>query len=490
MSNNPTFATLLDTQRQTRRMLHADLGTCQERAKEIQARIQRERRETNADETAILDQIVKSAQMTRTQIDAIDAQIAHLEEEQRRDDAAASLARRFTPTGVGRPHYDGVGRVISEPRTYGRGSERSFLSDAWRATQLHDSQAGEFLERSQREAREAMQARAVASSGFAGLIIPQYLVDDAQLALRSGRPVANSATRKPLPEQGMTFQIPRATTGASATVQASENSAVSLTDEVWANLQLTVTTCAGQQVVSRQSLERGIPQLDELIATDLAGAYAANVESQVISGTGAGGQVVGILNTGSINAATAYGAAITAVNFGSKLAGQISTIAAAGSGISARMIAMHPRRWGWLSTLVDTTNRPLIEPNGASPFNPLGINLAPGMDGGDPDPTHGLTVVGTLQGLPVITSPAIPTAVGTNSEDVVLIYDTRQLLLYEDGDGAPTFLKFEQTLGNQLSVTLVSYGYIAFTAGRVPGAVGKVGGLDTVGGNGQIAPTF
>jgi hypothetical protein len=37
----------------------------------------------------------------------------------------------------------------------------------------------------------------------------------------------------------------------------------------------------------------------------------------------------------------------------------------------------------------------------------------------------------------------------------------------------------------------VSYGYYAFTAGRVPGAIGKVGGLDTGGATfGLVAPTF
>jgi hypothetical protein len=144
--------------------------------------------------------------------------------------------------------------------------------------------------------------------------------------------------------------------------------------------------------------------------------------------------------------------------------------------------------------LVDSTGRPLIEPIGAGPFNATGINAAPGKAGNDlgdsDDPINGSTTVGYLQGLPVVSTPAMPTTVGTNSEDLVLVIDTAQALLFEDGDGAPSFLKFEQTLGNQLTTTLVSYGYIAFSAGRVPAAMGKIGGLDATATWGQVAPTY
>ena len=64
------------------------------------------------------------------------------------------------------------------------------------------------------------------------------------------------------------------------------------------------------------------------------------------------------------------------------------------------------------------------------------------------------------------------------------------LLLWEDGDGMPRELRFEQTLGNQLTTKLVVYGYAAFTAGRYPTAVGVVGGNAGTAGFGLVAPTF
>jgi hypothetical protein len=113
------------------------------------------------------------------------------------------------------------------------------------------------------------------------------------------------------------------------------------------------------------------------------------------------------------------------------------------------------------------------------------------MYGGDPDPINGATFIGMhSSGLPVITDLNIPTNVGTLNEDVILVLDTQEMHLWEDGDGMPKQLSFEQTAGNNLTTTLVVYNYAAFTAGRYPAATGKVGGVDGTGGNGLIAPTF
>ena len=390
--------------------------------------------------------------------------------------------------------------VTREERTYttakGVKGEASFFSDMYRANS-GDIDARSRLERHQREARVEgeLESRAVASGGFAGLVVPQYLVDQAALALRNGRPIANVCTRLPLPDQGMSLILPRATTGASTAIQASENSAVSNTDEVWTNVTLPVATISGSQIVSRQSLERGIPGLDELIYLDLAGAYAANLDTQVIAGSGTAGQMLGIAATSGINAATAFGAAPTASTFYSKLAGQIAAVAGAGTAVSPKVIAVHPRRWGWLTTLVDTAGRPLVVPAVDGAFNALGVNALPGAYSGDgagmKNPTDlGARVVGYLHGLPVITDANIPTNIGVPSEDYVLILDTAQPLLFENGDGAPKFMQFDATNVTTLGVTIVGYNYAAFTAGRYPSAIGKVGGVDTVAAQGLVAPSF
>jgi hypothetical protein len=304
--------------------------------------------------------------------------------------------------------------------------------------------------------------------------------------------VANAVTGLPLPDQGMTLTVPRGTTGAAVASQATENTALQNTDEVWANLSIPVVTVGGQQDVSRQSLERGDPGTDQIVYLDLTGAYHAELDRQVAYGSGASNQMLGILQTAGIAAATAFGAAPTFTNFNTKLAGVIAAIAAAGSGVAPQLIAMNPRRWGWLTSLLDSSGRPMIVPTAQGAFNAGGINSNPGAYGGDGNPIDTSTVitVGSMQGLPITTDANVPTTVGTNSEDLVLVADPRHALLWEEGDGMPRQLRFDQTLAGQLTVKLVIYGYAAFTAGRYPQAFGKVGGLDSTGGQGLVAPTF
>ena len=123
-----------------------------------------------------------------------------------------------------------------------------------------DSEARSRLDLSTREMRvhgelDRIETRATNTGSFADLVILQYVVDYSALVLRNVRPLANAVMKRPLPQDGTTFQIPRGTTGATTAIQATDNTNVSSTDEVFANVTLPVATIAGQQDVSRQSLE-------------------------------------------------------------------------------------------------------------------------------------------------------------------------------------------------------------------------------------------
>ncbi|MCX2746702.1 phage major capsid protein [Arthrobacter sp. MI7-26] len=442
------------------------------------------------------------------QIDGLSDQIREYSDEQEADGAYLRASQQTTPTRaaavasgdsyevrVGQTRaYDSVIRTgdTREPRIYdsataSRGT--SFFADAHNWSRGGgNGGARDRLERhaSEVEFHREMTERATSTGSFAGLVVPQYLVDQAALVLRNGRPMANVIQRLQIPAQGMSFTIPRGTTGASAGVQASENSAVSSTDEVWGNLSVPVVTVAGQQDVSRQSLERGTG-VDQLIYTDLVKAYATAVDGQILSGTGSSGQALGIMNTGGIGAATAFGAAAGPANFNLKVAGANNAVYSAGQGLAPELLVMHPRRWSWLCGLVDSSNRPIVQSNLNVAFN----TIATGGFGNKDLATVETPFVGVHNsGLPVLLDLNIPTNAGTLNEDVMLSVDADQLLLWEDGDGMPRQLSFEQTTGGSLTTKLVVYSYIAFTAGRYPAAVAKIGGVDTVAGNGLIAPTF
>lgn len=455
----------------------------------------------------------QAARDARTGIDAeVSAHQARLDqfEAEARDQAAIeALSQRVGPiTAAGaavspvanavREHRVG-GATTDGPLTYTRQSARqgvSFIRDLF-AYQAGGGAFGEVAERLAQHSREMapiLQQRAVATTVAGSLVVPQYLPELVALPIRNGRPFANLIPDADLPVQGMSITLPRVTTGLTVAAQATQNANVSNTDTAVTDLTVPIVTAAGQQDLSRQLIERGTG-VDEIIFRDLASAYAAEVDRQCIVGDQTGGTARGVQNTSGIGAATAFGAAPTAALFYSKIAGLIAGIAGLGAGVAPQVIVMHPRRWGWLSSLVDSSGRPLITPLATGPYNATALNLAPGAysgDGSNPgDVSRTVTVVGQIQGLPVVTDANIPTAVGAASggEDIAFVMDNTKHVLWENAGGAPEFLKFDQTLGNQLTVKLVAYGYFAFTAGRFPGASAVVGGLDTTT-NGLRAPSF
>lgn len=400
------------------------------------------------------------------------------------EEVAMTAAAEVRNAGAERPSYDAVARVGAEARTYteltSRTEGRSFFVDAYQMN-TGDFAARQRVERHMTEARVEGQLteRAVGSGGFAGLVVPQYVVEQAALLARASRPFAETLTSMQIPDQGMNFLIPQGTTGTSAAEQATENSAVSNTDSVFANINVPVVTVAGQQDVSRQSLERGTPGLDQLLYQDLAAAYSTRLDFLLLNGSGASGQPLGLLSTAGINTATAFGAPPTAANFQTKIAGQVSAIL--GNRFAApTALVVSPRRWAWLLGLSDASGRPLVTPPVAGPYNASGVYDTP---------AYGIAA-GTFMGLPVTVDASVPTTVGTNVEDVAVLYRPSDLCLWEDGDGMPQSLKFEQTTGGSLTTKLVVYGYAAFTAARYPKSIGRVGGVDTVATQGLVAPTF
>lgn len=428
------------------------------------------------------DELTGLKRSAAEKIDAASARVASLRKEQEDDArltraaaAAAPAAERQSPTVV-----------KSEKRTYTRESANegtSFFSDLYRSQFSGDFAAGERIARHRQEVIvEGEAKRSVATGALNSLIPPVYLLSEAALLARAGRPTANIVRHLDLPSTGMSIIIPRGTTGTTAAIQATQNSAVSNTDIAITDLTVPVVTIAGQQDVSRQALERG-DGVDSLIYADLAADYAVKLDAQVLSGTGSSGQMLGILNTSGISQATAFTAAATITTFYSKIAGAITAVNS-GRFLAPNAIIVHPRRLGWLIAAVDSSGRPLFIPNMNGPFNSVGIQAEPHVDTVSDAPS------GWIQGVPVYTDASIPTSVGTGPEDQVIVTRTQDLILWEDGSGAPTELRFEQTTGGSLTTKLVAYGYAAFTAGRYPLATAVVGGNAGTAGFGLVAPTF
>lgn len=346
-------------------------------------------------------------------------------------------------------------RVGSEALTYRAGGEFDFFADALNAKA--DAQAAARIERNRVEMSVELRST---TGAFGGLVVPQYLVDQFAPILVSGRPFLSAVTNVALPDQGMNLTIPRGSTGTSVAAVATENTSVSNTTYVESDLVVPVRTFAGQQVVSRQSIERGTG-IASILLQDLFQQYATKVNVSAISGDGTAGSHYGILNTTSV--ATVAWTGTTGASFVSSLHKAIGTINAARYA-AADLIVMHPRRWAWLCAQSDTSNRPLVQIDGPG-FNAVGNGAAAAYNG-----------VGSIAGIKVVTDAGVPTNLGAaTNEDRVIITRAADVLFMEAA-GAPVGLQLEEVLADQLSVRMVTYGFSAFTAGRYPVATAVLQG--------------
>lgn len=351
--------------------------------------------------------------------------------------------------------------IKSEPRTYSPESRNSFIADAYAAQFSNDFAARERLARHMKE--ESVERRDVTSANFTGLVVPQYLTDLAAPFARAGRPTADVARKHALPAQGLTLNISKVTTG-TAVAQQTEGSAVQETNMDDTLLTINVNTYAGQQNVSRQSLERGTG-IDALVMADLVSAYHTTLNTAVVAELlASAGQSVTYTDA-SPTVAELYPKLLDAVQ-------KVQTTFYAGPNV----IIMHPRRLAWILAAVDTTNRPLALPTLNGPMNSVAVG-------------SGSVVYGnsgySIAGLPVVTDATVSTAQGAGTnEDTIYIGNAQELHLWEEGAGEPMMLRFEQPKSQELDVTMIVYGYAAFTANRYPNAWAKIGGT------GLATPTF
>jgi HK97 family phage major capsid protein len=371
-------------------------------------------------------------------------------------------------------------RVVNEPLTYREHGPNSFFADSFRAEKRGDFKARERLERHMQEMevegfaareRDGQEQRDVGTGAFAGLTVPQYLIDLYAPLARAGSPLLNAVRKLPLPDRGMTVNISRITTGTAAAAQASENDAVQETNIDDTLLTVNVRTYAGQQDVSRQALERS-ELVDVVVFGDLIADYFTKLDDAILNADGTSGTHLGIRSTGSIVSVAYTDGSPTVPELYPKGADAVQQIET-NRYMPPMLWVMHPRRWAWMLAALDTTNRPLVVPNANGPFNALAVGQA--VEYGQ--------IVGTWHGLPVLTDANLPTNAGAGTEDVIIATRTPDLLFWQDGDGSPRQFTFEQANAPQ-SIRLAVWGYSAFTAGRYPKASA------TIGGTGLAAPTF
>jgi HK97 family phage major capsid protein len=407
---------------------------------------------------------------TRAELREIDAELSRISQ------INSAVSRLSARTGGGDTNPSSTPRKTmfnDQHLTYRRHDRRtSWVRDlVLLQTGMDDS--GECRRRLSAHAREVAEApefmeyrdlsRTDGAGGYA--VPPAWLMDQYIELARPGRAFANLCQRLPLPAGTDSINVPKVLTGTAVGIQIADNTAVTDVDLTDTFINAPVRTISGQQGVSIQLLDQSPIAFDDVVFRDLVAAHAGVTDVQVMAGTGTNGQVLGVDSTPGINTI-----AVSSVD----VQGIYSAIANAVQSIHTtrfmppEVIVMHPRRWGWLLSLLDGNQRPLFLPNAQGPFNAGGILTDVASQ----------QVVGTVQGLPIVTDPNITTTAGlespTGTEDVIYVLRASDLVLYESGIRARVL---PETKAANLTVLLQIYSYLAFTAGRYPQSVVQITGL-------------
>ena len=404
-------------------------------------------------------------------ITKVDARIAALDE--RIEEQRAEIARSGK-LSEGDKRVREARRLVESVReqaTYVKGDpRRSYLKDMVTVSIPGRADADEARERLNRHAHdiatlpEYTEARNLnRTDGTGGYAVPPAWLVDQYIALaRAGRPVANIVSNQALPAGTNSINIPKLTTGTSTSIQNGDNVNVSETDLTDTYVQAQVQTIAGQQGLSIQLLDQSPIAFDEVVFRDLTQDHATRVDAQVLYGSGANGQVQGIHGTSNILSVAAGGTTIQYVY--AAVANAIQQIHV-NRFLPPEVIVMHPRRWGWFLSLLDSQSRPLFLPAANMPFNVGGVleNVASQQ------------VVGQMHGLPVVTDPNLTTNNGAGSnQDYIYVLRASDLILWESGLRTRVL---PETRATSLTVLLQVFSYIAFTAGRYPQSVAEITGL-------------
>ena len=404
------------------------------------------------------------------EIERIDEREASWREQEEREQRAAAARREL---GLDEPETRAT--VTNEPNPVYRRDDvsTSFFRDL-ATLQLNNvgfgsgiGEARERLVRSQETRAGDMTTVAGAGGEFAP---PLWLVEEFVTLARAGRVTADLCNRDTLPGGVSSINLPKVASGTATGVQQTQNSALQDTAMTTTSVSSGITTIGGKQIVSMQLLQQsGIP-FDRVILGDLAADYALRLDTQVLYGSNASGQLRGLVGVANNNAFTSATPAPASVTNANSLYYTVAKAAAAGQGVMFQpmdAVIMHPVRWAWIAGSVDGNGRPFVIPNGNN-FNPVGTS-----DGQAP---QGAT--GNFAGLPVYVDPNISlTANSATNQDEIYLVRRSELWLYESPVQTASF---DATYADDASVLFRILGYAAFLPHRRTGAVQAIRGTGLV----------
>ncbi|GAC1375191.1 MAG: hypothetical protein NVSMB4_03180 [Acidimicrobiales bacterium] len=424
-----------------------------------------EKRDLTEDEDTKFDALV-------AEIRSQDERIAELADEEKRAASAAEARKGLIVPDEGKAPET---VKVTEPDIYTKEGRNSYFADLFNSAIGRDSGA---VDRLQRHARYAGEQRAVGNTNAAGgsggeWAPPEWLIGEWIDLIRPSRVTADLFTHESVPMGISSLNYPKLLTGTAVGLQTTQNTALASTDPTTGFVQTGFATIGGKNVISQQLIDQG-RNFDDVIAKDLARAYAQQIGTLVFTGSGTGSGTNAVINgLGNATVGTTQ-TWTTASPTTSGFYGQTGALLA---GFLAKRLmppthwVMHPRRWYYLESATDGQGRPMVVPTGAA-YNPLAIE-----NGVVP-----MGYVGTFHGLPVIIDPLVPTNLGSGTnQDIVYLIKADDLVLLES---APRTEVFREPYSDSLGVLFRLYAYAATILNRHPESIGVLTGT------GLVTPAF
>jgi len=283
--------------------------------------------------------------------------------------------------------------------------------------------------------------------------------------------------KETLPGGVSSINLPKVASGATAAVQATQNSALSDTSMTTTSVSSGISLVGGKQIISLQLLQQsGIP-FDQVILADLAADYAQRLDLQVLAGSGANAQLRGLNNAASAGS-TLYTTTSPSLTSTTSANSFYNRVVAAATGIHttrylpATAVVMHPNRWAWCLEALDTTTRPLIITDGSS-LNAVGTSTGIVAQG----------AAGNIV-LPVYLDPNVTVTAGAGSatnQDVCYVLRAPDMTLWESDIQVESF---DQTYADNASVLFRCLAYSALIVDKWAGSV------NIISGTGLVAPVL
>ena len=401
-------------------------------------------------------------------VKAMDERIAELEEQETRESRAAA---HRVELGITEPGTGGSGwSVGSEASPYRRDGSMSFFRDLAQAQTRGDHVAAERIARNTaivRESRAVGLGDLGVVAGSGGEVAPPAWLQESFVALaRPGRVAADLFTSSPLPQGVSSLNIPKVSAGVTVGVQQTNNTALSDTAAQTTSLTSGITTVGGKQIISNQLIAQTPGNvLDRIIMGDLAKAYGAQLDNQVLYGSGTSGQLRGLSGVANVNTFTTATPAFQSTTLANNLYAQIlkaQKAIAVGRFGNASAVLMHPQVWLWIAEAADTAGRPFMSAAGS--FNSVvtsgGENVAQGT-------------VGSINNVPVYTDANLSLTVSANQTEVYVLGPREDFMLWET---QPAFETFNAPYADDNATLFRVVGYAAAIPDRYSASIQVIRG--------------